>query len=65
LTEIGNAFGVRERNTAIPQLSVMRWNVEGAQAMLQLRTTKLAGDWKPFVAFRIRAEQQTLYHQAA
>ena len=47
------------------ELSGMRWTVEGAQAMLRLRTTKLIGDWTPFVKFRIRAEQDTLYHQAA
>lgn len=47
------------------ELSGMRWNVEGAQAMLRLRTTKLAGDWKPFVQFRIRAEQDRLYREAA
>ncbi len=47
------------------ELSGMRWTVEGAQAMLRLRTTKLAGDWQPFVQFRIRAEQNNLYHQAA
>jgi hypothetical protein len=47
------------------ELSGMRWNVEGAQSMLRLRTTKLAGDWKSFIAFRIRAEQAHLYHQAA
>ncbi len=47
------------------ELSGMRWNVDGAQAMLRLRTTKLAGDWKPFVEFRIQTEQKNLYHQAA
>jgi hypothetical protein len=46
-------------------LSGMRWTVEGAQAMLRLRTTKLIGDWTPFVKFRIRAEQANLYPQAA
>jgi hypothetical protein len=47
------------------ELSGMRWTVEGAQAMLRLRTTKLIGDWTPFMKFRIRTEQNSLYHQAA
>ena len=41
--------------------SGMRWNVPGAQAMLRLRTTKLAGDWKPFIAHRIKTELTELY----
>jgi hypothetical protein len=47
------------------ELSGMRWTVEGAQAMLRLRTTKLIGDWTPFVKFRIRTEQANLYSKAA
>ena len=47
------------------ELSGMRWNVVGAQAMLRLRTTKIAGDWKPFVNFRIETEIANLYGQAA
>jgi hypothetical protein len=43
------------------ELSGMRWNVGGAQAMLRLRTTKLAGDWKPFIEFRIQHELENLY----
>jgi hypothetical protein len=46
------------------ELSGMRWNVAGAQAMLRLRTTKINGEWKPFVEFRIRAEQEELYSLA-
>jgi hypothetical protein len=47
------------------ELSGMRWNVEGAQAMLRLRTTKLSGDWNKFVEFRIRRECQRLYSVAS
>jgi hypothetical protein len=39
----------------------MRWVVEGAQAMLHLRTTYLNQEWDEFVAFRIQAEQSQLY----
>jgi hypothetical protein len=47
------------------ELSGMRWNVSGAQAMLRLRTTKLAGDWKPFVEHRIQTELTQRYNAAA
>lgn len=47
------------------ELSGMRWNVAGAQAMLRLRTTKIAGDWKPFVDYRIRTELNERYKAAA
>ena len=46
------------------ELSGMRWNVAGAQDMLRLRTTKIAGDWKPFIEFRIQTEQEELYNLA-
>lgn len=57
IVEGGCRHVVRDRM----ELSGMRWNVPGAQDMLRLRTTKLAGDWKPFIEFRIRTEQQELY----
>lgn len=47
------------------ELSGMRWNVAGAQAMLRLRTTKLAGDWKPFVEHRIQNELNKIYDLAS
>jgi hypothetical protein len=43
----------------------MRWDIEGAQSMVQLRSIYLNGDWGDFVKFRIKAEQQSLYGQAA
>lgn len=47
------------------ELSGMRWTVEGAQAMLYLRSIYLNGDWKEFDQHRIQTEQNTLYGQAA
>jgi hypothetical protein len=43
----------------------MRWTVNGAQAMLHLRTIYLNGDWESFVEYRIESEQNSLYRQAA
>ena len=39
----------------------MRWEIEGAQAMLSLRALYLNGDWNSFIAYRIEAEQVALY----
>jgi len=39
----------------------MRWTVEGAQSLLQLRAIYLNGDWSNFVAHRIENEQSALY----
>lgn len=39
----------------------MRWTVEGAQAMLDLRATYLNGDWEAFCEYRIELETQRLY----
>jgi hypothetical protein len=41
--------------------SGMRWTRAGAQAMLDVRSESLNGDWEGFQAFRIRAETQRLY----
>jgi len=41
----------------------MRWTVEGAQAMLALRTTYINGQWKDFQKYRIKQERQRLYPQ--
>ena len=41
----------------------MRWTVEGAQAMLALRTTHINGQWKDFQEYRIKQERQRLYPQ--
>ena len=45
--------------------SGMRWTVEGAQAMLDLRTTYLNGDWDKFVEYRIQSEQNTRFTRKA
>jgi hypothetical protein len=45
--------------------SGMRWTVEGAQAMLHLRSIYLNGDWDEFIDYRIQAEQEELYGQMA
>jgi hypothetical protein len=47
------------------ELSGMRWTVAGAQAMLRLRTTKLAGNWQPFVENRIQTELRKIYTLAS
>jgi hypothetical protein len=43
----------------------MRWTVEGAQAMLDLRALYLNGDWQAFMDYRVTAEQQWLYGSLA
>lgn len=43
----------------------MRWEIEGAQAILNLRTTELNGEWDSFIEHRIQTEQSALYSQAA
>lgn len=39
----------------------MRWTVEGAQALLNLRALYLNGNWSDFVTYRIQEEQDALY----
>jgi hypothetical protein len=41
--------------------SGMRWTIDGAQAMLDLRGTSINGQWSMFQAHRIRKETQRLY----
>jgi len=44
----------------------MRWTVEGAQAMLDLRSTYVNGQWEDFQNYRIEQENLRLYpHQEA
>ena len=42
----------------------MQWVLEGAQAMLDLRSIHLCGQWDDFQAFRIQKENQRLYPYA-
>ena len=39
----------------------MRWTVPGAQAMLDLRTTYVNGQWEDFHRYRIAREKRRLY----
>jgi hypothetical protein len=41
--------------------SGMRWTIENAQAMLDVRSTYVNGDWGVFMAYRIEQETQRLY----
>jgi hypothetical protein len=43
----------------------MRWQMEGAQHLLDLRTTYLNGEWTVFMEHRVKAEQTTLYASPA
>jgi len=43
------------------ELTGMRWTVRGAQAMLDLRTVHINGDWDAFQQHRIKQQQQQLY----
>jgi hypothetical protein len=45
--------------------SGMRWTLEGAQAMLHIRTIYLNGDWDEFIEHRIQAEQKALHGKMA
>lgn len=42
----------------------MRWTIPGAQAMLDLRSTMLNGDWDAFTSYRLEQETQRLYPHA-
>ena len=43
------------------ELAGMRWEIEGAQAMLSLRAVYLNNLWDQFIAYRIAREQARLY----
>jgi hypothetical protein len=43
----------------------MRWTVDGAQAMLHVRSLYLNDQWDEFVSYRIEAEQDRLYGRNA
>lgn len=47
------------------ELAGMRWEIEGAQAMLSLRAFYLNDQWDDFMTHRIQTEQDELYAQAA
>ncbi|MCH8047950.1 MAG: hypothetical protein IID44_30005 [Planctomycetes bacterium] len=39
----------------------MRWTIDGAQAMLDLRSTSINGQWSAFQTHRIKTETRRLY----
>lgn len=39
----------------------MHWTLEGAEAMLQVRSLFVSGAWEPFQAFRIKQDTKRLY----
>jgi hypothetical protein len=41
--------------------SGMRWTIDGAQAMLDLRTVRINGDWEAYWQFHRRHQHQRLY----
>lgn len=43
----------------------MRWELDGAQAMLDTRSVYVNRDWDEFIEYRIQKEQDALYTQAA
>jgi hypothetical protein len=43
--------------------SGMRWSLDGAQAMIRLRSLYLSGDWEDYWDFHQRQEHQRLYPQ--
>lgn len=45
--------------------SGMRWEAEGAQAVLNLRVIHINGDWNDFIQHRIQTEQAAIYGLAA
>jgi hypothetical protein len=45
--------------------SGMRWEIEGAQPLLDLRVTHLNDEWDSFIEHHIHTEQKHLYQQAA
>ncbi len=43
----------------------MRWTIEGAQSMLDIRSTFLNGDWDKFTKYRIKKETKKVTTQAS
>ena len=43
------------------ELTGMRWELAGAQAMLHTRAIHINGEWDQFVAYRVQKEQHALY----
>jgi len=43
----------------------MRWTVDGAEAVIQLRATDLSGDWEEYWHYHIEAQRRRLYPEHA
>lgn len=43
----------------------MRWTVDGAEAVIQLRATELNGDWEAYWRYHIAAQRRLLYPEHA
>jgi hypothetical protein len=43
----------------------MRWSVDGAEAVIQLRATELSGDWEEYWHYHIEAQRRRLYPEHA
>ena len=43
----------------------MRWTVDGAEAVIQLRATALSGDWEEYWHYHIEAQRCLLYPENA
>ena len=43
----------------------MRWSVDGAEAVIQLRATELSGDWEAYWHYHIAAQRRRLYPENA
>jgi hypothetical protein len=43
----------------------MRWTVDGAEAVIQLRATDLSGDWEEYWRYHIEAQHRLLYPENA
>jgi hypothetical protein len=43
----------------------MRWSVDGAEAIIQLRATELSGDWEEYWHYHIEAQRRRLYPENA
>ena len=39
----------------------MHWTIAGAQAMLEVRSVYISGQWEEYQAYRIAQERQQLY----
>ena len=44
------------------ELTGMRWSWEGAEAMLQLRSVKVNGNWEDYWRFHTKKEFERLYN---